>query len=132
MIREWQYPNLRAMGISVWHLRKRGEYALRDETDNSEQAASAVPGAGQDAALDRTISDPPPIFEQAGKAPEPDSSAHNAAEVDWGTLESTVKACTTCGLCEGRTQAVFGVGDQNAELMIDPCADSPGLYPYPA
>ncbi len=34
------------------------------------------------------------------------------------SLESEVAACTACGLCEGRTRTVFGVGDPRAEWMI--------------
>jgi uracil-DNA glycosylase family 4 len=29
-----------------------------------------------------------------------------------------VRACTLCGLCEGRTQTVFGEGDPDAKLMF--------------
>jgi len=33
-------------------------------------------------------------------------------------LEETALGCTACGLCEGRTQVVFGVGDPHADLMF--------------
>lgn len=33
-------------------------------------------------------------------------------------LRSEALGCTRCGLCEGRTQVVFGMGDPNADLMF--------------
>lgn len=33
-------------------------------------------------------------------------------------LRSEALACTRCGLCEGRTQVVFGMGDPSADLMF--------------
>jgi len=36
----------------------------------------------------------------------------------WETLRAQVTGCKGCGLWEGRTQAVFGVGNPNADLVI--------------
>lgn len=33
-------------------------------------------------------------------------------------LEKECKSCRKCGLCEGRTNLVFGVGNKNAEIML--------------
>jgi uracil-DNA glycosylase family 4 len=44
-----------------------------------------------------------------------------AAEVmamDWETLVKSIRECTRCGLCRGRTNAVPGVGDRHARWMI--------------
>ncbi|MFQ5687777.1 MAG: uracil-DNA glycosylase, partial [Candidatus Scalindua sp.] len=41
-------------------------------------------------------------------------------------LEIQVKKCTKCGLCEGRTNVVFGVGDPDADLMF--IGEAPGYY----
>ena len=38
--------------------------------------------------------------------------------MDWNTLEQTCKACTVCGLCEGRHNVVFGVGNREADVML--------------
>lgn len=46
------------------------------------------------------------------------TAASEAAPMDWGQLESTVQACTQCGLCKSRTQTVFGVGDQKARWLF--------------
>ncbi len=41
-------------------------------------------------------------------------------------LEKQVKKCTKCGLCEDRTNVVFGVGDPDADLMF--VGEAPGYY----
>jgi uracil-DNA glycosylase family 4 len=41
-------------------------------------------------------------------------------------LEESLRDCRRCGLCEGRTQVVFGVGDQDAELMF--VGEGPGFH----
>lgn len=38
--------------------------------------------------------------------------------MDWNTLEQTCKSCTGCGLCEGRHNVVFGVGNREADVMF--------------
>ncbi len=37
---------------------------------------------------------------------------------DWKDLETACKACRACGLAEGRTNVVFGVGDPEAEVLF--------------
>lgn len=37
---------------------------------------------------------------------------------DWKTLETQCMACRGCGLAETRTNVVFGVGSQTAEIML--------------
>lgn len=43
---------------------------------------------------------------------------------DWDELRAAVAACTRCGLHEGRTQTVFGVGNPAADWMI--IGEAPG------
>lgn len=38
--------------------------------------------------------------------------------MDWETLERTCLECTRCGLCEKRSNVVFGVGKRNADIMF--------------
>jgi DNA polymerase len=40
------------------------------------------------------------------------------AAMDWEQLKATVAPCTKCGLCQTRTQTVFGVGDQQAKWLF--------------
>ena len=46
------------------------------------------------------------------------------ADMDWPALRSSVAACTACGLCKGRTQTVFGVGNTSAHWMV--VGEAPG------
>ncbi|MBK1724331.1 hypothetical protein CKO23_19145 [Thiocystis violacea] len=45
-------------------------------------------------------------------------------QMDWPALQAAVVGCRACGLCETRTQTVFGVGNQEADLMI--VGEAPG------
>jgi uracil-DNA glycosylase family 4 len=42
----------------------------------------------------------------------------------WDELADTVRQCRLCGLCETRTQVVFGTGDRGARLMV--VGEAPG------
>ena len=44
----------------------------------------------------------------------------------WLTLQQAVAACKACSLHEGRTQTVFGVGNQQADLMF--IGEAPGFH----
>ncbi|HJV75227.1 MAG TPA: uracil-DNA glycosylase [Noviherbaspirillum sp.] len=44
--------------------------------------------------------------------------ADDVAGMDWAALKASVAACTKCGLCRGRTNTVFGVGDQKANWLF--------------
>ena len=46
------------------------------------------------------------------------------AEMAWPVLADSVSGCTACGLCDSRTNTVFGVGDQQAEWML--VGEAPG------
>ena len=38
--------------------------------------------------------------------------------LSWDELQKTCAVCTKCGLCETRTNVVFGVGNQNADILF--------------
>jgi len=46
------------------------------------------------------------------------------AGLDWLALRESVAACRACGLCESRTQTVFGVGHPQAHWMV--VGEAPG------
>ena len=50
--------------------------------------------------------------------------ASAVATLDWPALRDTVAGCQACGLCQGRTQTVFGVGDEQADWMV--VGEAPG------
>jgi DNA polymerase len=68
-----------------------------------------------------------PADEQAGaEAPSQRVAAPDAdmATLDWDALRRAVESCTRCPLHEGRTKAVFGVGDVDADWLI--IGEAPG------
>jgi len=54
----------------------------------------------------------------------PDTRAQTIAVMDWEPLREAVRSCTTCDLHRTRTQAVFGVGNPDADCMI--IGEAPG------
>ena len=44
--------------------------------------------------------------------------------MDWAQLRESVAGCQACGLCEGRKNTVFGVGNEQADWMI--IGEAPG------
>jgi DNA polymerase len=45
-------------------------------------------------------------------------------QMDWTALRQAVAGCTACGLCDSRKQTVFGVGHEQARVMI--IGEAPG------
>ena len=65
--------------------------------------------------------DYPPDWQHA---PVSDSRETPVSGLDWDSLRERVRACRLCGLREGCTQTVFGVGNTDADLMI--IGEAPG------
>jgi len=63
-----------------------------------------------------------PVLRQT--TPAQDDREAAIAGMAWPTLSESVAGCTACGLCSGRTNTVFGVGDQQAEWML--VGEAPG------
>jgi DNA polymerase len=53
-----------------------------------------------------------------------DDTTTDIAALDWDTLAARVSNCQRCRLCERRTNAVFGVGDREADWML--IGEAPG------
>jgi uracil-DNA glycosylase family 4 len=83
---------------------KRPEQAPRDRQSGSGEAA--VPR--------------PPMAPASARAPQP----CGIEAMDWTALRDAVTGCQACGLCQGRTQTVFGVGDTAADWMV--VGEAPG------
>lgn len=90
-----------------------------------DQAGQVVAAVADDAepmtaVFDTTRSDAservilPDAFQPSSPAP----SAGEVAHMDWTALKASVADCTKCGLCHGRTQTVFGVGDEKAKWLF--------------
>ncbi len=48
----------------------------------------------------------------------------DVATLDWAALQDRVASCQACGLCQGRRQSVFGVGDTRARWLV--VGEAPG------
>ena len=105
---------LQAMGIDLWRVRTEAEApgpALSD---------AAAPHRGPDNA-----NTPAPLSPDSGRRlPSGAALDPGPAALSWDALRSAVGVCTACGLHETRTQTVFGVGDQNARLVV--IGEAPG------
>jgi len=51
-------------------------------------------------------------------APMATPNAVDVANAEWPALREIVAACTACGLCKQRRQAVFGVGSENGPWLF--------------
>jgi len=60
---------------------------------------------------------------RGGPAPA-SNPTDTVAGLDWNALEQAVSGCRKCGLCDSRTQTVFGTGDRSARLMV--IGEAPG------
>jgi uracil-DNA glycosylase family 4 len=59
--------------------------------------------------------------------------AEGLEQMDWAALQATVANCQACDLCANRQQAVFGVGDVQADWMVigDPQVEAEGQHGEP-
>ncbi len=53
-----------------------------------------------------------------GTSPDEAGYAASVMGMDWVTLEENIRGCSRCGLCQGRTHAVPGVGDRKARWLF--------------
>lgn len=101
---ERQQAVLASMGLRVW------------------QPAVSAPAAPPEAA---PAAPRAPVSAPAGSRPAaPPVEAGAVAALDAPALREAVAACRACGLCESRTQTVFGVGHPQAEWMV--VGEAPG------
>jgi len=120
-----QRAMLAEMGVRVW---------LPGAGRAADPAAAPAPAAAssasvQDAALPLPSPPAPRAAPTHQSAPPPASAApgprpEGVAAMDWPALQAAVANCRACGLCAGRTQAVFGVGSRGARWMV--VGEAPG------
>jgi DNA polymerase len=115
---------LEALGVSTeWTLR-----GVEPATLEAVEAAVAEPLAVEVEAASFVAAEPaaarvePPAMEAPSDSAAP--RAQRIAAFDWAQLEAAVSNCTSCKLCERRTNTVFGVGDREAEWML--IGEAPG------
>jgi uracil-DNA glycosylase family 4 len=107
---------LKTMGIDLWQQRDvepvQGEPSP-EWIDSPPEASSQAPISSAQPSVESSVSDSAPTLSDI----EP-------AALGWNELGNMVSACTRCALHQGRTQAVFGVGDRHARLMV--IGEAPG------
>jgi DNA polymerase len=106
---------LQTMGVDVWQLRTKGR------VEGAEGQRSSVQGP-----VTRAKGQGFRAQAQESTTPSSDSSAlgPGPSDLDWQELREAVARCEACALHQGRTQTVFGVGNQDADLMI--IGEAPG------
>jgi len=109
---------LEAMGIENWVVRDPVPAAV---TKLVEPAASSAPSVARELPSSQVVV----AAEQSDQGLTPDLDARNdVADLGWEALKSRVVGCQACSLHQTRTQTVFGVGNQSADLMI--IGEAPG------
>ncbi|NWK45647.1 uracil-DNA glycosylase [Ralstonia pickettii] len=116
---------LEALGVSTeWTLRGAAPVGLRAVETIEVAVAEPVTVEAEAPAL---VAAAAAQFEPAVTDVQSDMAAPRAQRIaafDWAQLEAAVSNCTSCKLCERRTNTVFGVGDREAEWML--IGEAPG------
>ena len=102
-----QQAYLKAMGIDVWVQR-------HINTPDTESSVAEEP----------ISSILPPVIDQVKELELPDKDVLDVHSLDWPELRQRVENCRLCELHATRTQAVFGVGNQQADWLI--IGEAPG------
>jgi uracil-DNA glycosylase family 4 len=123
---ERQQAMLEAMGLRVWTaptvaapVTAPAEMAapVQAEVPLPVKAEAPLP-VNAEAPLPVRVADLVPVLKPASV------DAGAVAGMDWTELRSAVAGCRACGLCEGRKNTVFGVGNERAHWMI--VGEAPG------
>lgn len=119
-----QASMLEAMGLRLWTRPVIDQPALEPIrtrppiTDTAARPARRVGGE----ALDQR--ETKPRADHAIRSPDQAADAADVSAMDWPALREAVSQCRACGLCESRTQTVFGVGHERAHWMV--VGEAPG------
>ncbi len=131
---------LKAMGIQVW-VRRHIPPPLPEESSQTSESIATHPQPAQiisvkpspnatETAIQLSVTDyaPSPAVSQVSSPTnlEPPllddtqilAESSPAPKLDWHTLQNQVATCTACELAKTRTNTVFGVGNQQADLML--------------
>lgn len=115
-----QRAMLAEMGVRVWAPKP---VPAQHPAAAAQEPDALVPAAP--ASRPAAVAAPAPVAVPAPTAPtSPARSASPVATLDWPALREVVASCQACGLCQGRTQTVFGTGDEQADWMI--VGEAPG------
>ncbi len=114
-----QRAMLAEMGVRVWAPKPAPAKATRPEV---HVPAPFVATPAAPAARPSPVAAPTPAL--ATIQPAQPGPASPIATLDWPALRETVASCQACGLCQSRTNTVFGVGDEQTDWMV--VGEAPG------
>jgi DNA polymerase len=118
----WSEPQrrmLEAMGLRLW-----APPADEAEAPRPEPVAAAVPVKPAAAQRTRTPDADPAPARAPSATPSLQPVRGDLAALGWPELRATVAGCRGCGLCESRTQTVFGTGHLQAHWLV--LGEAPG------
>lgn len=133
---------LDAMGITVWVPRGKSspiappldaqEPAVRIGRPQGRDRAQGSARAAGDEPPPHWVTETPPLSLEDSQVVAHQESivvsgatrSETVSAMDWEPLRELVSSCTACGLHRSRTQAVFGVGNPDADWMI--VGEAPG------
>lgn len=115
---------LQEIGVGPLWLRRDQSPAPEEfavETAVPEPETMPVPVTAQRVASAWEVDEPAPpqsVVPVETKTAISNPPASDVAHMDWRQLKDTVAGCVKCGLCRGRTNTVFGVGDEKAKWLF--------------
>jgi uracil-DNA glycosylase family 4 len=117
---EHQRELLRGLGLRVWcpPLASGATPPAAQAPSQPQSVPIAVPAAVPAPLPQATLDAKPRVPASAGAGPG------GVAGLDWPALRAAVAGCRACGLCETRTQTVFGTGHPQAHWMV--VGEAPG------
>ncbi len=109
------------MPLSSFQLQELGlaPYWKQRPANTSHEAQHTPDASAHNAPIDQTDALP-----QASPIVPADCTQTAVAQLDWPQLQARVQSCTLCGLCETRTQTVFGTGYRQADWLF--IGEAPG------
>lgn len=125
---ERQRAMLQAMGITHWWPTEAQDAPTAAQNTIADTSISESAGCQFNSKLSASTAATPstasPASPPARTAVAPVADLGPVADMDWDTLEHTMAQCQACGLCQGRTQAVPGMGPRQARWMV--VGEAPG------
>ena len=125
---ERQRAMLAEMGIRVWWPQATDSAPAEAPAPSAASASSATTVQSAPAPVRTPVSAPVSVRTAAPVAADLPADAvplpAGVDRMDWDTLQATVAQCRACGLCQGRKNTVFGVGDRGAQWMV--IGEAPG------
>lgn len=117
-----QHLLLRELGLAPrWRLRHGAAPEPVSTPALAPVAANLVPAATSEPPVGAT---PVSVAEMEAVPTPAVVEPTTTALPDWADLQRQVASCTACGLCQTRTQTVFGKGNPRARLML--VGEAPG------